>query len=105
MKEIADRLEHVFSEEKEENTSKNILEDLESTDGPGDRTKEVIGATLEELKDSLSGNEDKKSFVLSILKIISILVKNNTSGLTKLKKIIKKAAEAAINLWPGKKQQ
>ena len=96
----------MFSQKRRKRTpQKNILEDLESTDDPGDRTKEVIGATLEKLKDSLSGNEDKKSFVLSILKIISILVKNNTSGLTKLKKIIKKAAEAAINLWPGKKQQ
>ena len=87
-----------MSEEEEDNTSKNTLKDLDSTNGFGDRIKEVIDASLEELNDSLSGNDNKKFFVLSILKIISILLKNNPSGLTKLKKIIKTAAEAAINL-------
>ena len=105
MKEVADRLEHILSEEEENNTSKNTLGDLDSTDGLGDRIKEVTEATLEELKDSLSRNQNKKSFVLSILKIISILLKNNASGLTKVKKIIKTAADVAINLWPGQKQQ
>ena len=98
MKEIADRLELILSEEEEDNTSKNTLEELDSTDALEDRIKEVIRATLQELNDSLSGNEDKKYFVLSILKIISILLKNNTSGSTKVKKLIKTAAEAAINL-------
>ena len=101
MKELAD----ILTEEEEHNTSKNTLEDLDSTDDLGDRIKEVIGATLEELKDSLSGSEKKKSLVLSILKIISILLKNSSRGLTKLKKITKAAAERAMNLWPGQKQQ
>ena len=105
MKEVADRLEHILSEEEENNTSKNTLGDLDSTDGLGDRIKEGTEATLEELKHSLSRNQNKKSFVLSILKIISILLKNNASGLTKVKKIIKTAADVAINLWPGQKQQ
>ena len=96
--EIVKELANILTEEEEHNTSKNTLEDLDSTDDLGDRIKEVIGATLEELKDSLSGNEKKKSLVLSILKIISILLKNSSRGLTKLKKITKAAAERAMNL-------
>ena len=58
--EIVKELANILTEEEEHNTSKNTLEDLDSTDDLGDRIKEVIGATLEELKDSLSGNEKKK---------------------------------------------
>ena len=69
MKEVADRLEHILPEEEEDNTSKNTLEDLDSINSLGEKIKEIIGSTLKELKDSLSGtkrlplwkNEDKKS--------------------------------------------
>ena len=69
MKEVADRLEHILPEEEEDNTSKNTLEDLDSINSLGEKIKEIIGATLKELKDSLSGtkrlplwkNKDKKS--------------------------------------------
>ena len=50
MKEIADRLELILSEEEEDNTSKNTLEELDSTDALEGRIKEVIRETLEELR-------------------------------------------------------
>ena len=50
MKEIVDRVDHILSEEEEDIASKSTLENLDLTNGIADRIKEVIGASLEELR-------------------------------------------------------
>ena len=96
IKEVAEKLEEIL-DKKEEN--------LNSTDEFGDRVQEILDSILDDFKDSLSENEEKKSFVSGLVEIFSILLRTRYNSITKLKKIIRITAEIALNFWPEQKQQ
>ena len=88
---------------------KEILEDPieegDATDRLMDTIKEIFQPILDEFKDLIGENEDKKSFIGGLIRIFTILVSSKTSSLAKIKKVVRISTEIPLNLWPEKKQQ
>ena len=72
----------------------------DSTDVIGNKINEIFKPIPEECKDLVEENEDKKTFVSRLSKILTILLTTKCNSLAKLKKIIKASAEIAMKLWP-----
>ena len=88
---------------------KEILEDPieegDATDRLMDTIKEIFQPILDEFKDLIDENEDKKSFIGGLIRIFTILLSSKTSSLAKIKKVVRISTEIPLNLWPEKKQQ
>ena len=88
---------------------KEILEDPieegDATDRLMDTIKEIFQPILDEFKDLIGENEDKKSFIGGLIRIFTILLSSKTSSLAKIKKVVRISTEIPLNLWPEKKQQ
>ena len=95
---IADKIEDLVSEQAQ-------LEENYETDGLGSKIKYIFEQILEEFKEFLEENEEKKNFVSGIAKIFAILLSTESSSLAKIKKIVKTSAEIAVKLWSEQKQQ
>ena len=67
---------------------KEILEDpienKDSTDGLGNAIKEIFQPILDEFKDLIKENEDKKSFISRLIKICTILLSLRATSLSKI---------------------
>ena len=97
--EIADKIEDLVSEQA------LLEEDNDAAGSLGTKLRDIFEPILEELKEFVQENEEKKSFVSGLVKIFPILLSAKCSSLAKIKKIVKTSAEIAINLWPEQKQQ
>ena len=88
---------------------KEILEDPieegDATDRLMDTIKEIFQPILDEFKDLIGENEDKKSFIGGLIRIFTIPLSSKTSSLAKIKKVVRISTEIPLNLWPDKKQQ
>ena len=88
---------------------KEILEDPieegDATDRLMDTIKEIFQPILDEFKDLIGENEDKKSFIGGLIRIFTILLSSKTSSLAKIKKVVRISTKIPLNLWPEKKQQ
>ena len=87
---------------------KEILEDpienQDSTDGLGYVIKEIFWPILNEFKDLIEENQDKKSFIGVLIKIFTIHLSSRTTNLSKIEKVIRIRAKIALDLWPEQKQ-
>ena len=67
---------------------KGILEDPieegNATDGLKDTVKEIFQPILDEFKDLIDENEDKKSFIGGLIRIFTILLSSKTSSQAKI---------------------
>ena len=85
---------------------KEILEDPieegDATDRLMDTIKEIFQPILDEFKDLIGENEDKKSFIGGLIRIFTILLSSKTSSLAKIKKVVRISTEIPLNLWPEK---
>ena len=67
---------------------KGILEDPvdegNATDGFKDTVKEIFQPILDEFKDLIDENEDKKSFIGGLIRIFTILLSSKASSLAKI---------------------
>ena len=86
---------------------KDILEDSienkDSTDVIIDIIAETFQPILDEFKDLIEENEDKKSFIGGLIKIFTILLSSRTTSLTKIKKVIRISTKIVLDLWPEQK--
>ena len=86
---------------------KDILEDSvenkDSTDVIIDIIREIFQPILDEFKDLIDENEDKKSFIGGLIKIFTILLSPRTTSLTKIKKVIRISTKIVLDLWPEQK--
>ena len=80
-------------------------ENKNSTDRFSDTIKEIFQPILEEFKDFIEENKDKKYFIGGIIKIFTILLNSRATKTTKIKKIIRLSKKIALDLWPEQKQQ
>ena len=87
---------------------KEILEDSienqDSTDGLGHAIKEIFWPILNEFKDLIEENQDKKFFIGVLIKIFTIHLSSKTTNLFKIEKVIRIRAKIALDLWPEQKQ-
>ena len=87
----------------------DLLDD--QTEG-GDSTDDIITLfeetfqpILDEFKELIGENKDKKNFVGGLIKIFTILLSTKTPTLTKIKKVIRTSVKIALELWTEQKQQ
>ena len=85
--------------------SEDPIEEGDATDRLMDTIKEIFQPILDEFKDLIGENEDKKSFIGGLIIIFKILLSSKTSSLAKIKKVVRISTEIPLNLWPEKKQQ
>ena len=77
----------------------------DQTDGSfKDKVENIIECVLKEFENFASGNKDKKSFISSLWNIFTILLTKKCNTLGKIRKIMKLAAETALQLWPAQRQ-
>ena len=60
---------------------------------------------LDEFKDLIEENEDKKSSIGGLIKILTILLSSKDNSLIKIKKIMRVSTKRALDLWPEQKRQ
>ena len=81
------------------------VEDKDPTDGLGDTIKDIFQPILDEFKDLIGKNEDKKSIIGGLIKIFTILLSSRSTTLAKIKKFIRRSTKIALDLWPEQKLQ
>ena len=91
--------------EKVEEIIKDSREGPDSTGDTADAIKEIFQPILDEFKDLIEENEDKKSFIGGLIKIFTILLSSKDNSLIKIKKIIRVSTKIALDLWPEQKRQ
>ena len=95
-------LDKVKTEMVKEIAESILQEELEESD----ETDRIFKDKVEDIIETFAAeNEDKKSFISSLVKIFSILLTKRCNTLTKIKKAIKLATETALQLWPKQKLQ
>ena len=72
--------------EKVEEIIKDSREGPDSTGDTADTIKEIFQPILDEFKDLIEENEDKKSFIGGLIKIFTILLSSKDNNLIKIKK-------------------
>ena len=70
--------------EQIEEVLEDPVEDKDSTDGLGDTIKDIFQPVLDEFKDLIHKNEDKKSFIGGLIKIFTILLSSRSTTLAKI---------------------
>ena len=91
-------------------TEINDLLDDQSEDGDSTNDimtlfEETLQPILDEFKELIGENKDKKNFVGGLIKIFTILLSTKTPTLTKIKKVVRTSIKIALELWPEQKQQ
>ena len=76
------------------------VEEKDSTDGLGDTIKEIFQPILDEFKELIGENEDKKSFIGALIKIFTILLSSRITTLTKIIKVMLVRTKVALDSWP-----
>ena len=95
-------LDKVKTEMVKEIAESILQEELEESD----ETDRIFKDKVEDIIETFAAeNEDKKSFISSLIKIFVILLTKRCNTLIKIKKTIKLAAETALQLWPKQKLQ
>ena len=73
------------------------VEEKDSTDGLGDTIKEIFQPILDEFKELIRENEDKKSFIGALIKIFTILLSSRITTLTKIIKVMLVCTKVALD--------
>ena len=73
------------------------VEEKDSTDGLGDTIKEIFQPILDEFKELIRENEDKKSFIGALIKIFTILLSSRITTLTKIIKVMLVRTKVALD--------
>ena len=60
---------------------------------------------LDEFKDLIEENEDKRSSIGGLIKILTILLSSKDNSLIKIKKIMRVSTKKALDLWSEQKRQ
>ena len=102
---VTEKLVEEYSKDFESSEESQEVKGSDSTDGIGDTFKGIIRSIEEDLENLTSEIvSDRKIFLKSLTKLISILVIGKYISLEKIKKIVKIAIARAIKLWPEQKQ-
>ena len=83
----------------------DLVEDKDSTDGLGDTNKNIFQPILDEFKDLIGENEDKRPFIGGLIKILTILLSLRSRALAKIKRVIRISTKIALDLRPEQKLQ
>ena len=84
---------------------KEVLEDSvenkDSTDGLGDTIKDIFQSILDEFKDLIGENKDRKSFIGGLIKIFTILLSSRSTTLAKTKATVRRLKQPTFVAAPG----
>ena len=72
--------------------------DQDSTDFVSDHFSSIFDAVQEELEELISGDDDKKRFLLALARIFALPL-----NAEKIKRILKIATETTLKVWSGPK--
>ena len=77
----------------------------DSTDSIITLFEETFQPILDEFKELIGEDKDKKNIVSGLIKIFTILLSTKTPTLTKNNKVIRTSIKIALELWPKQRQQ